>query len=566
MAIIDFNQGTWNTTNDGKDPALNPIYYDRDDLEILKLRKTDLAYIDVGSVRELPLHFGDKYTVIRHDPVSTFESSLLSKGDYNVPNPIQLTSNALEIEVLEYGHWGMIQDWVDTNQFINYTDKLDETLMSAALETKNVLNKEILFNEGSVFIEGHAGSVSVDDLTADDTLSVTSIHTLANEMDNNTVLVPDSNKSNDADYLDESTWVEHPAPIKGFGAYGERYKAFITGDIFRNILETSDDAAKLLFAGITSKYGEDNIWVSGKMYPFFNVMFYICHGSQIVTGTNTDGITYKQILLLASGATTTSNDVMIQVSNDKGMQRIYHPKESGGTSSPLNRYATLGVRFRHGAALSLPAGAIIYTFADADQTGTGGGGSLPNDPTATISGLTTTNATGAAATDGSVTFDVAISDFTDTGSATLGGGSADPISLNDGANTGLSFTDLGVGNYTIKILDGTDEIESQAFSIDADEEVPAEPTATISNIVTTDTTGAATVDGSVVFDVSISDFTGAGTATLEGEPVTPLTLSDGANTGLTFTGLDIGSYTIKVLDDSTEISEDTFSIADGSVL
>lgn len=93
------------------------------------------------------------------------------------------------------------------------------------------------------------------------------------------------------------------------------------------------------------------------------------------------------------------------------------------------------------------------------------------------------------------------------------------------------------------------------------------PSASLSNITTTDPTVAGGSDGNITFDATISDFVETPTATLTPTSgTTPLTLADGANTGLTFEALPAGEYTISIMDGSSEITTGTASLIDPEVI
>lgn len=141
-------------------------------------------------------------------------------------------------------------------------------------------------------------------------------------------------------------------------------------------------------------------------------------------------------------------------------------------------------------------------------------------------------------------------------------GDSSPISLTDGDNVGLIFDALAVGTYNIQILDGEEVItEETGIIVDYDRE--PEPSVIISDVVITDTTGTGNADGSVDATITISNFSGQGTATLTPDPntISPITLTDGANPE-SFTNLPAGDYQVDIYDDETLVDSFTFTIAD----
>jgi hypothetical protein len=111
---------------------------------------------------------------------------------------------------------------------------------------------------------------------------------------------------------------------------------------------------------------------------------------------------------------------------------------------------------------------------------------------------------------------------------------------------------------------GRDYMKNNAFKVkgfpiimfySTPETPPVEdPTASLSNIVPTDPTTAGGTDGSINFDATIANFVGTPTATLTPTSgTTPLTLTDGTNSDLTFSNLPAGEYTITIKDGTTTI-------------
>ena len=175
-------------------------------------------------------------------------------------------------------------------------------------------------------------------------------------------------------------------------------------------------------------------------------------------------------------------------------------------------------------------------------------------PTAIITNVVPTDATTNGGTDGTITFDVEISDFTDTPTVVLNpANGTDPITLTDGTNTGISFDTLPAGTYTIEVYDGTTLITSEEGVVVSE---PDAPTGGIDNIVPTSPTTEDGTDGSIDFDANSTGCTGTSTAVLNPDAGTsPITLTEGDNTGLTFTDLPAGTYTIQIYCDDTLVDE-----------
>lgn len=182
-------------------------------------------------------------------------------------------------------------------------------------------------------------------------------------------------------------------------------------------------------------------------------------------------------------------------------------------------------------------------------------------PTVDITDVVINDTTGAGNNDGTATANVNISNFTGQGTAVISPdpNSVSPINLTDGNNS-LSFTDLPAGDYQVDIKDDDDIIDSFTFTI-ADY-VP--PTGDIGNIVPTSPTTEGGTDGSISFDVNSTGCTGTSTAVLNpASGTTPITLTDGNNTGLTFSPLPAGDYTVQIYCDETLVNEsDTITIPD----
>lgn len=201
---------------------------------------------------------------------------------------------------------------------------------------------------------------------------------------------------------------------------------------------------------------------------------------------------------------------------------------------------------------NLPAGTYIIEGYDDDTLITSFPNIIINDtilpPTGDIGNIVPVPPTTEGGTDGSISFDVNSTGCTGTSTAVLNPASGTtPITLTDGENTGLTFSPLAPGDYTIQIYcDETLVNESDTITIP--DFVPP-ITANITNVVPTDTTTTGGTDGTITFDVEIANFTDTATAVLN--PVsgtTSINLVDGVNTGLIFNTLSSGTYTIEIYD------------------
>ncbi|BDV02937.1 hypothetical protein [Candidatus Hepatoplasma crinochetorum] len=178
------------------------------------------------------------------------------------------------------------------------------------------------------------------------------------------------------------------------------------------------------------------------------------------------------------------------------------------------------------------------------------------DPEATVSNVIPTDVTVNGGSDGSIGFDVTIANFVDSATAILNpAAGTSPINLVDGVNADLSFDNLIAGTYVIEIYDGETLISSEA-DIVINEPLP-DPEATVSNVIPTDVTINGGSDGSIGFDVTIANFVDLATAVLNPATGTsPISLVDGANTGLIFDNLIAGTYVIEIYDGEELISSE----------
>lgn len=183
-------------------------------------------------------------------------------------------------------------------------------------------------------------------------------------------------------------------------------------------------------------------------------------------------------------------------------------------------------------------------------------------PTVDITDVVINDTTGAGNADGTATANVNISNFTGQGTAVISPdpNSVSPINLSDGDNA-LSYDNLPAGDYQVDIKDDDDIIGSFTFTI-ADPVIP--PSGDIDNIVPNSPTTEGGTDGSISFDANSTGCTGTSTAVLNpASGTTPITLTDGDNTGLSFSPLPPGDYTVQIYCDDTLVDEsDTITIPD----
>ena len=138
------------------------------------------------------------------------------------------------------------------------------------------------------------------------------------------------------------------------------------------------------------------------------------------------------------------------------------------------------------------------------------------------------------------------------------------LGLTDGLQDQIDGLNTAVNNLGDIINNAIGDIKASLDSLSTctDCSIDPFPSAIIDNIVPTDPT-TEDGNGTVSFDVDLSDCNGTSTAVLNPASGTePITLSEGINTGLTFTDLPPGYYNIEVYCDTELIDNTSFIIND----
>lgn len=362
MAVNNF--GDFVNFNAGHSPSLNATFYQRTPMATLEIQKGDMPYLELGWKVTLPKHYGDTYVLQDWQQVSPWTTSLLNKGDTSSGDPISLQASAISLEINMYGKYGEIQDALDQFQFVDYANKLQKELYRSAWQTINDLNREKMYEKGSIFVAGHPGSTDIEDLTATDIVNIFEVVAIGLSMANNTVAVYDSNKAG-AGYGTSS--VEVAAPLYGFGPQ-KRYKFFTSADSFLTIITKDSIFKQITYLGHTNEFGKNNYTAAGSTYDFMNLEIIIVPSTEIRTQATATLSLTESSLIVSCGSSNTVNggkgDVFARVmlEGTSEIETIFKPMGSAGTADALNRKATMGAKFYYGSDVIRPAGIASYTF------------------------------------------------------------------------------------------------------------------------------------------------------------------------------------------------------------